>query len=200
MSTESASPRGSTVALVGAACLFSALAVPLGPLTMVVGPAAAWLLHERRIDLAAVIGWLVGVAAGLLVVGAVLVAAPVVAGAIGPVGGSDLVVPITMLVVASIVFSAVVIGLGAEALRDLDHRRREHLRLDVIRLSAIVLLAVAAVAVTVVQTLYPNTEVGDAAVFALGAGAAGAIAVWVASLVCAAWEKHGGRAGTAAPA
>src|SRR2546421_1510786 len=90
MAADTTSAKGANAAIVGDACLFTAaafcvLAVCGGPLALLAGPAAAWLLHDRRIDRTAVVGGVIGIATGLVSVGGVVVLLPLVEGAIGPV-------------------------------------------------------------------------------------------------------------------
>jgi hypothetical protein len=191
MSALTTSERWDTAALIGDACLFSAVAVPIGPLALVIGPAAAWLLHGHRVDGSAVIGWLVGLAAAVAVIGGFfVVGVPLIGTALGSAANEDYSGPIAMLVTAGVVFLAVVVALGVAAIRDLVPSRRRHARLDVVRLAVIAVLVVGAIGVTIAQTMNPAGEAGEAGVFALASGAAGALVALVAGGVDAWWKKR----------
>lgn len=196
MSSDVASAKGGTAAIVGDACLFTAVTVAVGPLCLVLGPAAAWFLHGRRFDRAAVAGGAIGVAVGVLAVGGFFLVLPVVFGAIGPIGGWEHTAPVALLGVAAALFVAVLVALDVDAVRDLAPARRNHARLDVARLVSTLIIVLGAAAVSVIQATDPASEIGDAGVFALGAGVVGAIAMVVGSTVHARWERRGGTAGT----
>lgn len=203
MSSDITSAKGNTAAIVGDACLFTAaafclLAVVAGPLALVLGPAAAWLLHDRRINRAAVISGVIGIAIGVIVVGGFFVLVSLVSGAIGPVGGWEFTVPAVLLATAGAVFLALLVVLDIDGVRDLLPGGRKHTRLDWARLVSTLVIAVFAAVVSLVQAAYPATEIGDAGVFALGAAAVGAVTMLVAEAVHARWEKRSGTAGTAA--
>ena len=195
------SAKGNAVALVGDACLFTAaafcvLSLVAGPLALVIGPAAAWLLHDRRIDRAAVISGVIGLAAGGVAVGGFCVLAALVAGAIGPVGGWEFTIPVALLGTVGAVFLVLLVVLDVDSIRDLSPRRRKHTRLDLARLVSTLVIAVFVVVVSRVQATHPATEIGTAGVFMLGAGAVGAATMLVAKAIHARWEKRSGTAGT----
>lgn len=190
------SRRGSA-AMAGDACLLSAVSVVLGPLSIVIGPGAAWLLHGRRIDAAALTGWLAGVFAAVLVIGGVLGVAPLVLRTPGAETPGDLATAALLAWSAGAVFAAVALTLAVAAVRDLAPGMREHVRLDIVRLVAVGVLAAGAVVVLQVQRVSPGSEIGSAAIFALAAGAAGALTTWVAAVVAAAMARRGTRAGVA---
>lgn len=194
MSTDVASTRRETATLVGDSALFTAIAVVLGPLAVVAGPGAAWLFHGRRIDKTAAISWLLGAVVSFIAVGAIYFMLVALMTAVGPIGGSEFALPIIVLAVAGIVFVSALIALDVDALRDLGPERRAHTRLDVARLIVTAVFAVALVAITLVQRANPASEVGDAGVFALMAGAMGAITMWVGTMIHARLEKSAGSA------
>ncbi len=187
MSTEITASRRATASLVGDACLLTAVTIPFGPLSLVIGPSVAWYLHGRKLDRYAVMAGLAGLFAGLVVVGGAAVLLGFGLESIG-LGGDDYRVPLAILGVAALAFFLALIALDVDAVRDLDPEKRTHARLDVVRLTLSVVLVVATVAVTWVQVANPATEVGDAGVFALIAGAVGAVAMWVANAVYARLE------------
>lgn len=183
MTSESTQKSG-VAEIAGDACMLSAVAVPLGPLAVVVGPAAAWLLHGRRMDKRAVGGWALGLLAGIVAVGALVALLAFGLNAVGQGGEDQNTVPIVVLGVVALAFLGAVIWLDVDAIRDLMASQRDHARVDVVRLVVSGILLVAIIAVTVVQTRYPASEAGEAGVFALASGAVGAIAAAVAS----AWQ------------
>ena len=186
-----------TIALVGDACLFTAavfclLALVGGPLAVVIGPAAAWLLHDRRFNRAAVICEVIGIVISVVVVGGLFVFVTLVSGAIGSIGGWEFAVPAVFLLTAGSVFLALIVVLDIDGIRDLFPARRRHIRLDYARLISTVVIAVFVVVVSLVQTIYSETEMGDAGVFALGAAAVGAATMLAMKSIHAYWEKRSG--------
>ena len=193
------SAKVDTIVFVGDACLFTAAAFcPLvlvgGPLALVLGPAAAWLLHDRRLDWAAVIGGVIGIVISVVVVGGFFVLVPLVSAAIGPIGGREFAVPAAFLATAGIAFLALVVLLDIDGIRDLLPERRKHIRLDYARLVSTLVIAVFVVVVSLTQTNYPETEIGDAGVFALGAAAVGAVTMLAMKSIHAYWERRSGSA------
>jgi hypothetical protein len=189
-----------TIVLVGDACLFTAaafclLAVVGGPLALVIGPAAAWLLHDRRIDWAAAISEVVGIGIGIFVVGGFLLLVQLVTTAIGPIGGREFAGPVAFLATASAVFLALMLALVIESVRDLAPARRKHLRLDYARLLATLVVVVFVVVVSRLQWIKPESEIGDAGVFALGAAAVGAVTMLAMKTILAYREQRSGSAG-----
>lgn len=196
MSSDIVSARKSTAAITADAALFTAVTVAFAPLSFVVGPAAAWLLHGRRVDRSAVISWGIGLLAGVAGVRGLFAALLAIGAAIGPVGDSEFTGGIVLLVVASAVFLAMLVALDVDALLDLAVARRIHVRLDIARLVATLIVALAVVAVTVIQTTNPASGIGDAGPFALFAGAIGAVTMWVGNMMHARLEKSDGAPGT----
>lgn len=182
MSSHVASAKSGAIAIIGDACVFTAVAIVAGPLALVIGPSAAWLLHGRRMDRSAVMAGIIGMAIGFLVVGGFFFLLPIVWGAIRPVGSGEFTVPVALLAWTGVVFLAVLVALDVDAVRDLSSpARQNHTRLDIARLVATLILAGAAVVMSIVQLTHPATGIGDAGVFALGAGAVGAVAMSVAN-------------------
>jgi len=189
MSSDVVSGRRRTAAIIGDSALFTAVTVVAGPLSLIIGPAAAWWLHGRRVNRAAAIAGAIGLLVGIVAVGGIFLMFPAIGAAVGPVGGSEFTYAIVLLAAASIVFLAGVVALDIDAVRDLAHTRRNHIRLDIARLVSTLIVALAVVAVTVIQATNPATEIGDAGVFALFAGAVGAITMWVGGMIHARLEK-----------
>jgi hypothetical protein len=199
MSDESALSRGEAAAIVGDAAVISAATVALGPLSLIVGPAAAWYLHGRRIDGAAAMSGLLGLVGGVVSVGGLYAVLVALSGGFAQPGESeDFTGGLILLGVASAVLLAVLIVLDIGAVRDLRASRREHVRLDIVRLVVTLVLVGGMVAVVVVQTSNPASEVGDAGVFALMAGAISAVATLIGTLLYAARRGRDGAAGPAA--
>ena len=187
MSADAVSGNGSAAALVADACLLTAAALCVlvfaPPFALLTGPGAAWVLHDRRIDRTAAVGCLIGVVAGLVAVGACFVLAALLLDLIGPIGGSEYAAPIVVLVLVGAAFLVLVGALDVAAVRDLMPARRIRVHLDVARLVSTAVIVVFAAVVTSLQTTRPSGESGDAGVFALGAGAVGAVTMMVMSAV-----------------
>lgn len=187
MSAAVSHSRTETASLVGDACLLTAVTIPLGPLSLFIGPSAAWYLHGRKMDRSAVLAGLAGLVAGLVAVGGAGALVGLGLESIG-LGGDDYVVPLVIMGVVALVFFAALVALDVDAIRDLDPVRRIHARLDVVRLVVSVVLIVGTVAVIWAQLANPATETGDAGVFALVAAAIGAVTMWVANALHARLE------------
>ena len=187
MSADAVSGNGSAAALVADACLLTAAALCVlvfAPrFALLIGPGAAWVLHDRRIDRTAAVGCLIGAVAGLVAVGACFVLAALLLDLIGPIGGSEYAAPIVVLVLVGAAFLVLVGALDVAAVRDLMPARSIRVRLDVARLVSTAVIVVFAAVVTSLQTTRPSGESGDAGVFALGAGAVGAVTMMVMSAV-----------------
>lgn len=195
-----AGPTGPiTPAMAGDAALFAAITILTGPLSLIIGPAASWLLHGRRVSRATAISLAislaVGIVAGLAVVGGLLAAFGTIGAVIGPIGGSEFTFAITLLSVVGALFTAGLVALVVDAIRDLAPSRRRHVRLDVARLVATAVLVVEGTAITVIQSRNPAAEIGDAGVFALAAGAVAAVAIWVGGRMFVRWARTDGTTG-----
>jgi hypothetical protein len=204
MASITTSANRTSAAIVGDACLFTAAAFcvlavfgPLLALALLVGPAAAWLLHDRRIDRTAVVSGVIGIAAGLVTVSGVLVLLSLVAGAIGPIGGWEFAVPVALLAIVSLAFLALIVALDIDSVRDLMPARRTHTRLDVARLVSTTVIAVFLAVVSFVQATNPESEIGEAGIFALAAAIVGAVTMTTAQAIYTRWEERSGIAGTA---
>lgn len=174
--------------MAGDAALFTALAIATGPLALIVGPLAAWLLHGRRVTRAAAIGLGAGLVAGLAVSGAVMLALVGIGSFVEPIGGSEFAYPIALLTIAGALALIGLVALLADAVRDLAPARRRHVRLDVVRLAAAAILAVGVAAIVRIQTTNPASEIGDAGVFALAGAAVAGIAMLVGGRIQARLE------------
>jgi hypothetical protein len=194
------SPKSDSLALVADASLFTAAAFCLlviigGLLALFLGPATAWRLHGRRIDRVAAISGLIGILISVLVVGSLFALAPLASAAIGPVGGWEFAAPAAFLGAAGLAFLALVVGLDMDSVRDLLPAHREHTHLDYARLASTLVIVVFVVVVSLIQANRPETEVGDAGVFALGAAAAGAVTMLAMKSVHAYWGRRTESAG-----
>ena len=198
MASAIARAKGNSATIAGDACLFTAatfclLAVAGGPLALIIGPAAAWLLHGRRLDRPAAVSGGFGLVAGVVAVGGFFVVLPLLARAVEPPGWSEFAIPVALLAVAGAVFLAVVVGLDVDGIRDLSPSRRHHVRLDIARLVSTLVVVVFAAVVTLVQLANPAGEIGEAGIFALGAAAVGAVTMLVADAIHARREKQSGQ-------
>jgi hypothetical protein len=195
MTSDSASAKANTAVVMSDACLFTAatfclLAVIAGPLALIIGPAAAWLLHGRRLDRTSVVCGSIGLALSLLVVGGFFVLVPLILGGLGLMDEADFTVPVVLLGTAGAAFLALVVALDIDSIRDLTPARRQHTRLDIARLVSTVVVTLFGAVVGVAQTVYPASEIGDAGVFAIGAAAVGGVTMLAAKTVHARWEKR----------
>ena len=194
--SSSTSPEKQNVAtMVGDACLFTAaafcpLAIVGRPLALIIGPAVAWLLHNRRPDRPAMISGGIGLVIGIILVGGSLMTAPILVRAIEPPGVSEFAVPVAFLAAVGAVFLAVVVALDIQAIRDLLPARRQHVRFGVARLVSTGIIALFAAIVSAIQLANPASEVGEAGIFALGAGAVGAVTMAVANALHGRWKAR----------
>ncbi len=193
MSSATSPEKQNTATMVGDACLFTAaafcpLAIMGGPLALIIGPSVAWLLHNRRPSRPAVISGGIGLVIGIILVGGVLMTAPLLARAIEPPSTSESTIPVALLAAVGVLFLAVVVALDIQAIRDLLPARRQHVRLDIARLVSTGVIALFAAIVSAVQLANPATEVGEAGIFALGAAAVGAVTMAVANALHGRWK------------
>jgi ABC-type tungstate transport system substrate-binding protein len=190
---NASSVKMNILTLVGDACLFTAatfcLLVVVPYLALIIGPAVAWFLHERRFNWAVVICEMMGIILGIVVVSIFFILFPLFSNAIGPIGGWEFTVPAIFMITAVIVFLALSILLDINSIRDLFPTRRQHIRLDYARILSTFVIAVFGVIVSLIQTLAPETGVGDAGVFALGAVAVGVITIFAMNTFPAYLEK-----------
>jgi RsiW-degrading membrane proteinase PrsW (M82 family) len=186
--------KQNSAALVGDASLFTAAAFCIllvaFPLALVIGLAAAWLLHNRRIDRAAVISGVISMVISALLIGGFLLLLPLAVNASSSSGGSELFLPIILLSALGTAFLFIVLMLDVEALRDLRPGRRKHPRLDISRLASTLVLLVFTLVVILVQVFRPQTEMGEAGVFLLAAALVGAVTMLVAQAIRARLEQR----------
>jgi len=178
MAVNDPSTRLEAASAAGDAALFSAALVFAAPLTVFLGPVAAWLLHRRRLDRKAVISGLLGLLAALLVCGLVVGAIALFARLSGRFDPTDLSGGIALLLAAGVALCADALALDIDAVRDLLPGRRVHVGLDVTRLVVTLVLVLGAVAITLVMRGNAASEIGDAGPFALLFAAIGALTVF----------------------
>jgi hypothetical protein len=200
MQMEPVRVKQESAALVGDACLFTAAAfcilIVAYPLALVTGLAAAWLLHNRRFDRAAVISGVISIVISAILVGGILLLLPLVVNASSTAGGSEFFLPIILLSALGTAFLFIVLMLDVEAWGDLRPGRRMHTRLDIARLASTLILLVFTLVVVLVQAFRPETEIGDAGVFLLAAAVVGAVTMLVALAIHARLEQRNAAAGT----
>ena len=188
-----------SAALVGDACLFTAAAfcilIVVFPLALVVGLAAAWLLHDRRFDRAAVISGVISMVISAILIGGFLLLLPLVVNASRSGGGSEFFLPIILLSALGTAFLFIVLMLDADAWGDLRSGRRTHTRLDIARLASTLVLLVFTLVVILVQAFRPGTEIGEAGVFLLAAALVGAVTMLVTLAIHARLEQRTPAAG-----
>jgi hypothetical protein len=193
------SVKQESAALVGDASLFTAAAFCIllvaFPLALVIGLAAAWLLHNRHIDRAAVISGVISMLISLLLIGGFVLLLPLAVKASSSAGGSEFFLPIILLSALGTAFLFIVLMLDVEALRDLRTGRRKHPRLDIARLVSTLILLVFTLVVILVQVFRPHTEMGEAGVFLLAAALVGAVTMLVAQAIHARLEQRRAAAG-----
>lgn len=173
---------------------FCLLAVVGAPFALVVGPALAWVLHGHRLDRGVMMSGVIGIVAAIAVVGGVLVLIPRLFAASVPSGGSEFAGPIALLGAFVLALVVLVVVLDIDGIRDLLGRQRVHARLDIARLASTAIIAIFSAVVGAIQHSHPETEIGDAGVFALAAGVVGGIAMLIAVRVERRW--HGGHGDT----
>lgn len=195
MNTSSA--KAEALTLVGDASLFTAtsfclLAVIAGPLALVIGPAVAWLLHQRRFNAATLLSEIVGLLLSLGVLGGGYLIVVTLLNTLWPESQQDFTAPLMVFIGLSSLFLMLIIGLDLDGLRDLLSARRQHLQLDYARLAATGVIVVFAIIIALGQWLYPETEIGDAGIFALGAALIGAATMLVMKPLNSFWEERSG--------
>ncbi|MCB9134104.1 MAG: hypothetical protein H6636_01670 [Anaerolineales bacterium] len=190
---KTSSAPSTSLALVGDAALFAAatfclLAVAGAPLALIIGPAVAWLLHGRRFNWKVTISELAGIVVGLVIVGGTFSLLAFIGTTIRSQGGSEFTVPLIFLITASTLLFIMIVALDLDSLRDLTSARREHLRLDYARLVSTAIIVIFAILVTVIQLRQPDTEIGDAGVFAIASAAVGGVTMWAMRWIYKFWE------------
>lgn len=145
-----------SLTLVGDAALFATatfclLAVVGAPLALILGPAAAWLLHGRHLDWKASVSGILGVVIGLVVVGGIFMILPRFGDTIGPIGGFEYAGALALLIFVSLIFITLMAALDYDGLRDLAAERRIHPRLDYARLVSTAIIILFAIIITVIQ-------------------------------------------------
>lgn len=160
------------------------------PVSLALGPIAAWHLHGRRFGGVAVLGFLLGIVAGVATVQVIALLAMLAGTTVERVTGVELAGLIAMLAIVAAAFLAVVVALDIDAVRDLSPERGEHRRLDIARIVATVVVLVYMAGTIGLNVANPKSEIGEAGIFALGAGIFGAVVVAVADAVRAFVERR----------
>ncbi len=175
-------PVGSGPPTVAGALMASVLLIlSLGG--VVVGPVAAWLLHGRRIDVAAVVGVGFGLPAGAGVVVGLVLLGMLSGEATRLVANSELLGPLAVLVLVGLGFVALMVWQNVDAVRDLSPSRSEHRRLDIVRIVCTILFVLFAATVVGINVANPNSEVGEAAIFAMAGSVVAGVVTAVADIV-----------------
>ena len=156
--------------------------------TIAVGPTVAWLLRQRRVTWAAVIGAVLG--GGL--VGVVIPALAIIGTALGwllsPFTQAELAGPIAMLVLVGIAFVLVIVACLAVAIADL--RAGHRTPLDLVRLSAVAILAVVAVGSWLFAIGSTDPERGELLIFVMAWGLGGGALALGADLAQTWWNRR----------
>lgn len=161
------------------------------------GVVATWLLHGRRIDVAAVVGGLIGPAAGGLLV-------PLAAGLSFLLGypaklvsSSEFAGPVAMLVLVSIGLLVLTVWLLIDGLRDLAPAKREHSGLDIARIAATIAFVGLAAVCVFLMFAQPGPEQGEAIIWAMAGGGVGAGSIAGADLATWLWARQRKSSGSA---
>jgi len=182
-------PVGSGPPTVAGALMASVLLIlSLGG--VVVGPVAAWLLHGRRIDVAAVVGAGAGIVGGILAVQGLVLLAMLSSEATRLVANGELLGPLAVLVLVGLGFVALMVWQDIDAVRDLSAARGEHRRLDIIRIVCTILFVVFAATVIGINVANPKSEIGEAAIFATAGGVFAGVLTAVADVVVSIAERR----------
>jgi hypothetical protein len=142
----------------------------------VFGIVVTWLLHDHRITWVAVAGGIAGSAAISVVIPLVAATSFLIGLPLGLFTTWEFAGPVALLVILCAGSVALIAWLLVDATRDLARSRREHVRLDLARIAAGAVLVILA-AVTAIETARLGGETGEAVIFAMAAGAAGALAM-----------------------
>lgn len=192
---KTSSAPSDSLSLIGDAALFATatfclLAVVGAPLALIIGPAIAWLLHERRFNWKVTLSEVAGIVVGLVIVGGSFSLLALLGNTLSTNGGSEYTVPIIFLLTASTLLFVLIVALDFDGLRDLNADRHVHLRLDYARFVATAIIVIFAIIITFIQLRQPATEIGDAGVFALANAAVGAVTMWAMMWIHTYWESR----------
>lgn len=175
-------PKIAVLRMAGDAALISAATVALGPLSLLIGPLAAWYLHGRRIDRDAIVAGIAGVAIAGVATAATVLGLVFFGRLVEPAGMPEEAGGIVLLASATSIFGIVLVALNVDALHDV-FKARLHVRLDVVRFVMTGLVVAGAAVIVVVQRANPASEVGDAGPMALMAALVAGIAVAIAHAI-----------------
>lgn len=162
--------------------------------TAVALPILVWRMHGRRLTWQAVLGGIVGAASA----GPVFMAVAALSMGLGllfsPFTDSEFAGPIAMLVIVSIAFAAVAVWRLVGAIRDLGSSPPRSRGLDILRIISVVVLVAVTLGVGWWVSAHPGDESGEAPIFMMLIGLAGALAVAGAEVLSS--LASGGRAST----
>ena len=160
----------------------------LATATTVVGPIATWFLHGRRPTWAAVIGGAAGIGTIAVLVPSLALIGMAIGWVLSPLTRSELVGPITMLVVAGVAFVAAVSVTTITVLGSL--RLRAVTRLTIARMVALAMLLAYAIGSWQFAVSSDDPERGEPMIFATVWGLAGAIIVLGADVATTWWQRR----------
>jgi hypothetical protein len=143
----------------------------LGLAAVVAGAVIAWKLHGHDFGGAAIPGIVLGIVLAAITMGVGFFALAGIGTGISALSGSEFAGLIFLVVAAVVGTLVIVVRLDVDAVRDMAPARSEHRRLDTLRLVATAVLVVYSVGVAVAVYLNPGSEVGEAILFAIMAGA-----------------------------
>jgi drug/metabolite transporter (DMT)-like permease len=163
-------------------------------LTVVVGPASAWLLHRRRVTAMAVVGAILGAGAAMVVVLGVSTVAAMTGPKSDTFALADLAGVFTVVGALALAAAVAIVAVEVDAIRDLVASPRRHERLDIARIAAVAVILLFAGVALWLGVVRPELGMGEAGIFALVAGIFGAIVVGVTELVTTlSGRRTGGR-------
>lgn len=145
--------------------------------TAVALPILVWLLHGRRLSWQAVLGGVVGAASAGPVFMAVAALSWVVGVLVSPFSDSEYAGPVAMLVIVAVAFAAVALWRVVDAIRDLRSGTPQRRGLDLLRIASAVALVAFTAGSAWWVTENPGDESGEAPIFMMLFGLAGAMAV-----------------------
>ncbi len=158
----------------------SALAALLGG---VAGPVVAWLMHHRRVSLAAVFGALIGMPVAGAVFWVFVGLSAILGWVISPISDAEYAGPLAAAAIVAAAFAALVVWLVIDAVRDYAPNRRDHRTLDVVRLVSTVIVAAYSTVIVVLAFGGTGGEIIEAIAFMLMGALGGASMVTMADVV-----------------
>jgi len=143
----------------------------LGLVSVVAGAVIAWKLHGRDFGGATIPGIVLGIVAAAITMGVGFFALAGIGMGLSAVSGSEFAGLVVVVGAATVAALVIIVSLDVDAVRDMGPERSEHRRLDTLRFIATGVLVVYVIGVAVATYMSPGSDVIDAALFAIMAGA-----------------------------